>query len=173
MATPYSTCSNNEPKHGMPGRCPLASTESVADARLSQIRSGSGVATFVFISDNFHTYRHLRRSATRMHTLSIRDLTPHETHTYLSGTHERLFPSAPPVTPAQSLKIWDMIGGRLSFLSKVVKSHNLEESARELVSEYKEWLHSRVGLIPDCDDDVMDEQKVSYCSFVSRLVQVP
>ncbi|GAA5908097.1 ATP-binding protein [Sporobolomyces salmoneus] len=128
--------------------------------------AGSGVATFVFISDNFHTYRHLRRSATRMHTLSIRDLTPHETHTYLSGTHERLHPSAPPITPAESLKIWDMIGGRLSFLSKVVKSHNLEESARDLVCEYKEWLHSRLGLIPDCDDDVMDEQKVSYCSFL-------
>ncbi|GAA5870409.1 hypothetical protein JCM16303_001994 [Sporobolomyces ruberrimus] len=127
--------------------------------------AGSGVATFVFISDNFHTYRHLRRSATRMHTLSIRDLTPHETHTYLSGTHERLFPSEPPVTPAQSLKVWDMVGGRLSFLSKVVKSHDLEESARDLVAEYKEWLHSRVGLIPDLDDDVMDEQKVSYCSF--------
>ncbi|GAA5991120.1 hypothetical protein JCM5350_006672 [Sporobolomyces pararoseus] len=128
--------------------------------------AGSGVATFVFISDNFHTYRHLRRSATRMHTLSIRDLTPHETHTYLSGTHSRLFPSAPPITPSESLKIWDMIGGRLSFLSKVVKSENLEESARDLVDEYKEWLHSRVGLIPDLDDDVMDEQKVSYCSFL-------
>jgi len=101
-----------------------------------------------------------------MHTLSIRDLTPHETHTFLSGTHERLFPSAPPITADQSLKIWDMVGGRLSFLSKVVKSHNLEESARDLVAEYKEWLHSRVGLIPDLDDDVMDEQKVSYCSFV-------
>jgi hypothetical protein len=62
-----------------------------------------------------------------------------------------------------------MIGGRLSFLSKVVKSENLEESARGLVEEYKEWLHSRVGLIPDLDDDVMDEQKVSYCSFVSSL----
>ncbi|GAA5854105.1 hypothetical protein JCM5353_003084, partial [Sporobolomyces roseus] len=128
--------------------------------------AGSGVATFVFISDNFSVYRHLRQSATRMHTLSIRDLTPHETHTFLSGTHERLFPSAPPITADQSLKIWDMVGGRLSFLSKVVKSHNLEESARDLVSEYKEWLHSRVGLIPDLDDDVMDEQKVSYCSFL-------
>jgi hypothetical protein len=104
-----------------------------------------------------------------MHTLSIRDLTPHETHTYLSGTHSRLFPTAPPITPVESLKIWDMIGGRLSFLSKVVKSENLEESARGLVEEYKEWLHSRVGLIPDLDDDVMDEQKVSYCSFVSSL----
>lgn len=48
----------------------------------------------------------------------------------------------------------------------MVKSHDLEESARDLVAEYKEWLHSRVGLIPDLDDDVMDEQKVSYCSFV-------
>ncbi|GAA6059373.1 hypothetical protein JCM10212_003271 [Sporobolomyces blumeae] len=128
--------------------------------------SGSGVGTFVFISDNFHTYRHLRRSATRMHTLSIRDLTPHETHTFLSGTHERLFPSHPRVTPEQSLKIWDLVGGRLSYLSKVVKSDDLEQAARDLVAEYKEWLHSRVGLIPDHDDDVMDEQKVSSCSFL-------
>ncbi|GAA6013350.1 hypothetical protein JCM11491_006363 [Sporobolomyces phaffii] len=140
--------------------------------------AGSGVATFVFISDNFHTYRHLRRSATRMHTLSIRDLTPHETHTFLSGTHERLYPSAPPVTREQSLRIWDMIGGRLSFLSKIAKSHDLDESARDLVCEYKEWLHSRVGLIPDCDDDVMDEQKVSYCTWLlaqhfAKLAEAP
>ncbi|GAA5922852.1 ATP-binding protein [Sporobolomyces koalae] len=140
--------------------------------------AGSGVATFVFISDNFHTYRHLRRSATRMQTLSIRDLTPRETHDYLAGTHERLFPDAPRVTRDQSLKIWDMIGGRLSFLAKVVKSHDMEAKAKDLVSEHKEWLHSRVGLIPDLDDDVMDEQKVSYCSFLlfqhfAKLAQNP
>ncbi|CEQ38698.1 SPOSA6832_00147, partial [Sporobolomyces salmonicolor] len=120
----------------------------------------------VFLSDNFHTYRHLKRSATRMHTLSIRDLTPRETHTFLSGTHERLFPSAPPVTPEQSLTVWDLIGGRLNLLAKVVKRMDVEEAAKDLVSEEKEWLHSKLGLIVDHDDDVMDEQKVSSCSFL-------
>ncbi|GAA5944028.1 hypothetical protein JCM1841_000475 [Sporobolomyces salmonicolor] len=128
--------------------------------------AGSGVMTMVFLSDNFHTYRHLKRSATRMHTLSIRDLTPRETHTFLSGTHERLFPSAPPVTPEQSLTVWDLIGGRLNLLAKVVKRMDVEEAAKDLVSEEKEWLHSKLGLIVDHDDDVMDEQKVSSCSFL-------
>ncbi|GAA5898743.1 hypothetical protein JCM5296_006705 [Sporobolomyces johnsonii] len=128
--------------------------------------AGSGVMTMVFLSDNFHTYRHLKRSATRMHTLSVRDLTPSETHTFLSGTHERLFPSAALVTPEQSLRVWDLIGGRLNLLAKVVKRMDVEEAAKDLVGEEKEWLHSRLGLIVDHDDDVMDEQKVSSCSFL-------
>ncbi|GAA6002799.1 hypothetical protein JCM10207_007688 [Rhodosporidiobolus poonsookiae] len=126
----------------------------------------AGVLTMVFLSDNFHVYTHLKRSATRMHTLSIRDLTPSETHTYLAGTHARFFPDKAPISRAESFRVWDLIGGRLSFLSKVVKREDMEEAARDLVDEEKEWLHSRLGLIPDHDDDVMDEQKVSSCSFL-------
>ncbi|GAA5858845.1 hypothetical protein JCM8547_005010 [Rhodosporidiobolus lusitaniae] len=127
--------------------------------------AGSGVLTMIFLTDNFHVYSHLKRSATRMHVLSIRDLTPSETHEYLSGTHARKFPSSPPVTRVESLKVWDLIGGRLALLSKVVGREDMQEAARDLVDEEKEWLHSRLGLIPDHDDDVMDEQKVSSCSF--------
>ncbi|GAA5972700.1 hypothetical protein JCM11641_002981 [Rhodosporidiobolus odoratus] len=128
--------------------------------------AAAGVLTMVFLTDNFHTYAHLRRSATRMHVLSIRDLTPFETHTYLSGTHANYYPSAPPTTRAESLRIWDLIGGRLSFLSKIVERDNMEEAARDLVQEEKQWLLSRLGLIVDCDDDVMDEQKVASCSHL-------
>ncbi|GAA6057922.1 hypothetical protein JCM3770_002210 [Rhodotorula araucariae] len=128
--------------------------------------SQAGVLTMIFLSDNFHTFAHLKRNATRMHVLSIRDLTPFETHTFLSGTHSRLYPNAPPVTKAQTLRVWDLIGGRLSLLAKVVKRDDIEEAAQALVDEEKEWLHSRLGLIPDHDDDVMDEQKVSSCSFL-------
>ncbi|GAA5955327.1 hypothetical protein JCM8115_001916 [Rhodotorula mucilaginosa] len=128
--------------------------------------SQSGVCTMVFLTDNYWVFDRLRRNATRMHVLSVRDLTPHETFDYLSGTHARHFPDEPPISKAQSLRIWDLIGGRLSYLSKAVKRRDVEGAARDLVAEETEWLHSHLGLIPDHDDDVMDEQKVSSCSFL-------
>ncbi|GAA5981417.1 hypothetical protein JCM10908_004103 [Rhodotorula pacifica] len=128
--------------------------------------SQSGVCTMVFLTDNYWVFDRLRRNATRMHVLSVRDLTPHETFEYLSGTHARHYPDAEPITKAQSLRVWDLIGGRLAYLSKAVKRRDVEGAARDLVAEETEWLHSHLGLIPDHDDDVMDEQKVSSCSFL-------
>lgn len=105
----------------------------------------------VFLTDNYWVFDRLRRNATRMHVLSVRDLTPHETFDYLSGTHARHFPDEPPISKAQSLRIWDLIGGRLSYLSKAVKRRDVEGAARDLVAEETEWLHSHLGLIPDHD----------------------
>lgn len=107
----------------------------------------------VFLSDNYWVYDRLRRNATRMHVLSVRDLTPSQTFEYLAGTHARLYPQAEAITPAQSLRVWDLVGGRLAFLSKVVKRRDVEQAARELVDEEKEWLHSHLGLIPDHDGE--------------------
>ncbi|BGP21382.1 hypothetical protein JCM10295v2_000257 [Rhodotorula toruloides] len=128
--------------------------------------SQAGVLTMIFLTDNFHTYAHLKRSATRMHVLSIRDLTPSETHEYLEGTYPRFCPSAKPVSRAESMRVWDLVGGRLAYLSRVVKRENMIEAAKDLVAEEKEWLLSKVGLIPDHDDDVMDEQKWASCSML-------
>lgn len=50
-----------------------------------------------------------------------------------------------------------IVGGRLSFLSKVSKARDVVEMARHMRSTEKAWLLSVIGLIPDCDDDVMDE----------------
>lgn len=121
----------------------------------------------IFNSDDFHVYRHMKKNASRMHVLSIRDLTPSETHTFLKGTHARAYPDAPPLTPADSMKVWDTIGGRMSYLGKVAKHEDVLKAAQDMVEQETEWLHHRLGLIPDHDDDVMDEQKVSSCSFVS------
>lgn len=123
----------------------------------------------IFASDDFSTYRTLKRAASRMHVLSIRDLTPSETHTFLRGAHSTAHPEAPPMTPAESMKVWEMIGGRMSYLGKVAKHGDVLGAAEELVEQEREWLHHRLGLIPDHDDDVMDEQKVSSCSFVRFL----
>jgi hypothetical protein len=33
------------------------------------------------------------------------------------------------------------------------------ECAKQMMQDEKEWLLSQIGLIKDCDDDVLDEQK--------------
>lgn len=53
-----------------------------------------------------------------------------------------------------------IVGGRLQYLNKVSKARNMGEMARHMLSIEKAWLLSQIGLIPDCDDDVMDEVRV-------------
>ena len=50
-----------------------------------------------------------------------------------------------------------IVGGRLSYLSRVSKARDMLEMANHLKDVEKGWLLSRIGLIVDCDDDVMDE----------------
>ena len=53
------------------------------------------------------------------------------------------------------------IGGRLSLISKICAAGDVVSYAKELVRKEKGWLRSLIGLIPDHDDDVMDEASVS------------
>ncbi|KAF7799914.1 hypothetical protein EIP86_011157 [Pleurotus ostreatoroseus] len=59
-----------------------------------------------------------------------------------------------------------LLGGRLSYLSQAATRADMLAHARAMVSTERAWLQSVVGLIPDHDDDVMDEQKWSTCSWL-------
>lgn len=48
-------------------------------------------------------------------------------------------------------------GGRLSYINRVCRADNFVAHAADLVAKEKGWLLSQIGLIDDCDDDVMDE----------------
>lgn len=62
----------------------------------------------------------------------------------------------------------DLTGGRLSFISRIARSKkNVLHSAHTLLEDVKSWMLSQIGLIPDCDDDVMDE--VSSQTFPMEL----
>lgn len=47
-------------------------------------------------------------------------------------------------------------GGRLSRLNTLARESNLLEAAANMLNNEKGWLLSVIGLIPDCDDDVME-----------------
>jgi hypothetical protein len=59
-----------------------------------------------------------------------------------------------------------IVGGRLSFLSKVSRTKDIVDAAQQMLQQEKAWLRSQIGLIRDCDDDVMDEQKWSSCTWL-------
>lgn len=63
-------------------------------------------------------------------------------------------------------------GGRLSYLSRVARSQDMRQTAERMLRLEKGWLLGQIGLIPDCDDDVMDEVRLplflSFFFFVIR-----
>lgn len=68
-------------------------------------------------------------------------------------------------------EVISIVGGRLSYLGKVAKAKDMKEHAEHLLAVEKAWLRSQIGLIEDCDDDVMDE--VSWVSLVSQYPRWP
>ncbi|KAI6046458.1 hypothetical protein EDC04DRAFT_2864870 [Pisolithus marmoratus] len=71
--------------------------------------------------------------------------------------HMRLARNKPQADQSTIDRIVTLVGGRRRICSRV---------PCDLVEWEREWLLSQIGLIPDCDDDVMDEQKWSSCSWL-------
>ena len=65
-----------------------------------------------------------------------------------------------------------IVGGRLSYLSRVSKARDMLEMANHLKTVERGWLLSRIGLIRDCDDDVMDEVRVAPAPYSRALTHI-
>ncbi|KAF9047399.1 hypothetical protein BJ165DRAFT_1403124 [Panaeolus papilionaceus] len=126
--------------------------------------AASGILTMVFSSDDFWPFNVMRKNASRMHVLSIYDLDMKESLRAIHKLRRRSGrPAASPEEVEESLRL---VGGRLSYLTKAAKSRKMIDMAEHLLEVEKGWLLSQIGLIFDCDDDVMDEQKWSSCSWL-------
>ncbi|KAA1470590.1 hypothetical protein DENSPDRAFT_775133 [Dentipellis sp. KUC8613] len=126
--------------------------------------AASGILTVVFSSDDFWPFFVLRKNASRMHVLTIYDLTSEEARrACLRMRYYTKLPLPPPGVLAEATAL---VGGRLAYLNRVARARDLVGMARHMLDVEKGWLLSQVGLIPDCDDDVMDEQKWSSCTWL-------
>ncbi|KAG8975173.1 hypothetical protein FRC05_006341 [Tulasnella sp. 425] len=117
----------------------------------------SHLITVVFSSDDFWPYPLLRKIANRMHVISVRDLRGDESLGALRHLRQQHFGKAEDDSVLR--EVLKTSGGRLSRLNTLAKESNLLEAAANMLNNEKGWLLSVIGLIPDCDDDVMDEQK--------------
>lgn len=126
--------------------------------------AASGILTFVFSSDDFWPFFVMRKSASRMHVVSVYDLNHREA---LQASLRMRMNAHREVEEIDAFKeVVNIMGGRLSYLGKTCKAKEMMPTAKHLLQVEKAWLLSQIGLIQDHDDDVMDEQKWSSCSWL-------
>ena len=92
-----------------------------------------------------------------MHVLSVYDLDNDEA-VRASVNIRRNFKRGKE-TPETIREAVSIVGGRLSYLSRVSKARDMLGMANHLKTVEKGWLLSRIGLIGDYDDDVVDEAR--------------
>ncbi|CAE6341502.1 unnamed protein product [Rhizoctonia solani] len=127
------------------------------------------IATMVFLSDDFWPYPVMRQIANRMYTHAVKDLALNDAHkAFLKLRKDTLRLQDQQETESdQTLQDAALAsGGRLAYMSRLARSQDMKDSIERLKKGEKAWLLTNTGLIPDCDDDVMDEQKWSSCTWL-------
>ena len=62
--------------------------------------------------------------------------------------------------------VYDKVGGRLTFLNKVAKSHDMLRKCEEICTAEKTWFLNQCWILgEEMDDDVMDQQKYAVCAI--------
>jgi hypothetical protein len=92
---------------------------------------------------------------TGFQVLTVYDLTPEEA----LGACRRMrhYVSLPVLVEDSLTQAISLLGGRLAYLNRVSRARDMVEMAHHMLTVEKGWLLGRIGLIQDCDDDVMDE----------------
>jgi len=126
--------------------------------------AGCGILTMVFSSDDFWPVWTLRKNANRMQVVTLGDLSTSDSVRALA--YLRKLSRFEVEDPAVLKEVVSFTGGRMSLLSRMARQPDMTGFAKNHVQAEKAWLLSQIGLIPDHDDDVMDEQKWSSCSWL-------
>ncbi|KAG9020697.1 hypothetical protein FS837_007961 [Tulasnella sp. UAMH 9824] len=98
-----------------------------------------------------------------MHVIPVKDLRGLESLAALRHLRQQHFGKAE--DDSVLMEVLKTSGGRLSRLNTLSREKDILEATQHMLNNEKGWLLSVIGLIPDCDDDVMDEQKVCSSSW--------
>ncbi|KAF9565606.1 hypothetical protein CPC08DRAFT_783465 [Agrocybe pediades] len=118
--------------------------------------AASGILTMIFSSDDFWPFHVMRKNANRMFVLSV-NYQPQQEAMYASKRMKS--------TVAEEVdreEVVSIVGGRPYRFDKVqISFWCMKFIADYMVQIEKQWLLSQIGLVPDCDDDIIEDQKWS------------
>ncbi|KAI9736603.1 MAG: hypothetical protein M1834_000807 [Cirrosporium novae-zelandiae] len=127
--------------------------------------AASSLVTFVLNSDDYWVYERLKQYATRMEVLPVLDLPKNRAMQALKQYRQRYFGEDTPFSILE--QVYDNVGGRLTFLSRVAKQKDMIQACMKIRKMEKGWLLSKCWILgEEMDDDVMDEQKYSSGAMV-------
>lgn len=134
--------------------------------------AATNLVTVVFNSDDYWVYERLRKHGTRMHVLPVLDLPKDRALRALKHYRAKYF-GEQHADPGILEQVYDRVGGRLSFLSRVAGSRDMLRTCQELHDNEKTWFLNQCWILgEEMDDDVMDHQK--YCvRLPSPILSIP
>lgn len=128
--------------------------------------AASNLVTFVMNSDDYWVYERLKCLATRMEVITVHDLPKKRALNALQLYRSRYFPTKP-VDNETLNQVYDLVGGRINYLSRVAKSSDMLGMCRTILQNEKTWFLNQCGILGETmDDDVMDQQKYASCAMV-------
>ena len=128
--------------------------------------AAANLVTMVFNSDDYWVYERLKRYATRMDVLPVLDLPKDRAIAALSQYRIKYHPDS--VGSSELLeKVFDRVGGRLSYLNRVAKSRDMLAICDRINVTEKTWFLNKCWILGEwMDDDVMDQQKYASAAMV-------
>jgi len=131
----------------------------------AELWAASNLATVIFNSDDYWIYERLKQYATRMNVIAILDLPRNEAIAALA-TYRRKFHGEQTSTDVLE-SVYQKVGGRLAYLGRVAKSHDMVQTASDICAEEKQWFLNKCWILgAEMDDDVMDQQKFASAAMV-------
>ena len=127
--------------------------------------AASNLVTVVLNSDDYWVYERLKQYSTRMEVLPVLDLTRDQAISALKQFRRRYFEEEPPASMLE--EIYERIGGRLTFLTRVAKSQDMLRACDQICRMEKTWFLNNCWILGEgMDDDVMDQQKYASAAMV-------
>ena len=127
--------------------------------------AASNLVTVVFNSDDYWVYERLKQYSTRMDVLPVLDLPKEQAMSALRQYRARHFKENPPTNLLE--KIFDRVGGRLTFLNRVARSPDMLKTCDHICEIEKTWFLNKCWILGEgVDDDVMDQQKYAAAAMV-------
>lgn len=124
--------------------------------------AAANLVTMVLNSDDYWVYERLKLLATRMEVTSVSDLPKASATAALKRYRARYFREI--LSDDLATKVYDRVGGRLSFLNRVAKSHDMLKTCDDIKEVEKTYFLNQCWILgADMDDDVMDQQKWAVC----------
>ncbi|WWC89167.1 uncharacterized protein L201_004085 [Kwoniella dendrophila CBS 6074] len=125
-----------------------------------------GILTMIFSTDDFWCLDTMKKNASRMRILSVYDLSASESFSALKHLRRQALANRGLQRDIEEdgilQRVYELVGGRTSYLARVARADDMLEEAEQMIEGEKQWLLSKIGLIPEHDDDVMDEQNCSW-----------
>ncbi|RDW86349.1 ATP-binding protein [Aspergillus mulundensis] len=127
--------------------------------------AASNLVTTVFNSDDYWVYERLKRYATRMETIPVVDLPKGKAMAALRKYRKDSFNEH--LSDEVLKEVYDKVGGRLSYLSRVAKAPDFMKLCDSICEAEKTWFLNKCWILgEEMDDDVMDQQKYASAAMV-------